>query len=148
MPRRRHHEQLFAEHRQRHEIGFLDRQRQQPDVDAARPDLLHRSIGRRYAQADVQLRVHAAQLLQERREDVEAHRHAAREAQRPAQLARPIGDGADRFAHVLEHALSELHETLGRRRHPHLPADAQEQRLAELRLEQENLPADGRLRHV
>ena len=43
---------------------------------------------------------------------------------------------ADRVAHVLEHALPELDEALGRRRHPHLAADAQKQRLAEFLLEQ------------
>ena len=66
----------------------------------------------------------------------------------PRERARAIGDGADRVAHVLEHALPELHEALGRRRHAHLAADAQEQRLAELLFEQQNLAADGRLRHV
>ena len=66
----------------------------------------------------------------------------------PRSVARAIGDRADRVAHVLEHPLSELHEALGRRRHPHLTADAQEQRLAELLLEQQHLPADRRLRHV
>ena len=54
----------------------------------------------------------------------------------PRRAPRVIGDGADRVAHVLEHALSELHEAFGRRRHAHLAADAQEQRLAELLLEQ------------
>ena len=92
--------------------------------------------------------MHAAQVLQQRREHVEADGHAARQPQRAAQLARPVGDGADRVAHVLEDALAELHEALGRRRHPHLAADAQEQRLAELLLEQQNLAADRRLRHV
>ena len=66
----------------------------------------------------------------------------------PRSVARAIGDRADRVAHVLKHPLAELHEALGRRRHPHLPADAQEQRLAELLFEQQNLPADRRLRHV
>ena len=66
----------------------------------------------------------------------------------PRSSPRAIGDRADRFADVLEHALAELHEALGRRRHPHLAADAQEQRLAELLLEQQNLAADRRLRHV
>ena len=88
------------------------------------------------------------QVLEQRREHIEAHRHAAGEPQRPAQRARVIGDRADRVADVLEHALSELDQALGGRRHPHLPADAQEQRLAQFLLEQRDLPADGRLRHV
>ena len=70
------------------------------------------------------------------------------EPQRAAQLARAIGDRADRLAHVQKHALAELDEALGRRRHPHLAADAEKQRLAELLLEQQNLAADRRLRHV
>ena len=92
--------------------------------------------------------MHALQVLQQRRKDVEADGHPAGEPQRAAQRPRAIGDRADRVAHVQEHPLSELHERLGRRRHPHLTPDAQEQRLAELLLEQENLPADRRLRHV
>ena len=70
------------------------------------------------------------------------------EPQRAAQLARAVGDRADRFADVLEDALPELHQALGRRRHPHLTADAQEQRLAQLLFEQQNLAADRRLRDV
>ena len=66
----------------------------------------------------------------------------------PRSSPRAIGDGADGFPHVLEHALAELHQALGRRRHPHLSSDAQKQRLAELFFEQQNLPADRRLRHV
>ena len=44
--------------------------------------------------------------------------------------------------------MPELDEAFRRRRHPHLPADPQKQRLAELLLEQENLAADRRLRDV
>jgi hypothetical protein len=87
-------------------------------------------------------------MLQQRREDVEAHGHPACQPQRPAQLARPIGDRADRLANVLEDALAELHQALGRRRHPHLTPDAQEQRLAELFFEQQDLAADRRLGDV
>ena len=54
----------------------------------------------------------------------------------------------DRVAHVLEHALPELNERLGRRRHADLTAHAQKQRLAELFFEQQDLTADGRLRDV
>ena len=54
----------------------------------------------------------------------------------------------DRVVHVLEHALAELDERFGRGRHADLTAHAQEQRLAELLLEQQDLAADGRLRHV
>ena len=44
--------------------------------------------------------------------------------------------------------MTQLYERLGGRRHAHLAAGAQKQRLAELVLEEQNLPADGRLRHV
>jgi len=90
----------------------------------------------------------APQLLQEHRENVQAHGHPAGEAECPAQLARPVGDRANGLAHVLKHALSKLDETLGRGGHTHLPSHAQEQRLAELLFEQQNLPADRGLRHV
>ena len=90
----------------------------------------------------------APQVFEQRREHVQADRHPAGQPERAAQLARAIGDDADRLADILEDALAELHEALGRRRHPDLASDAQEQRLAELLFEQQNLPADGRLRHV
>ena len=86
------------------------------------------------------------QVLEERWKHIQAHRHAAGEAQPPAQRPRVIGDRAECVADVLEDALSELHQALGGRRHPDLPAHAQEQRLAQFLLEQQDLPADGRLR--
>ena len=55
---------------------------------------------------------------------------------------------AHRFADVEKHALTELNQALGRRRHAHLAPDAQEQRLAQLLFEQQDLAADGGLRHV
>ena len=90
----------------------------------------------------------AAQVLEQRRENIQADGHPAGQPQRAAQLARAIGDDADRLADILEDALAELHEALGRGRHSDLASDAQEQRLAELLFEQQNLTADGRLRHV
>ena len=42
----------------------------------------------------------------------------------------------DRLAHVQEHALAELNQALGCRRHPHLAADPEKQRLAKLLFEQ------------
>ena len=90
----------------------------------------------------------APQVLQERREHVQADRHPARQTQGSPQLARAVGNPADRVVDVLEDALSELHEALGGGGHPDLAADAQEQRLAQLLFEEQNLAADGRLRHV
>ena len=92
--------------------------------------------------------MHAPQVLQKRREHVEADGHTARQPQRAAQLARAIGDGADRLANVLKHALPELNEGFGRLRHAHLPPHAEKQRLAELFLQEEHLAADRRLRHM
>ena len=44
--------------------------------------------------------------------------------------------------------MTELQERFARRRDADAPADAQEHRLVELFLEQQDLPADRRLRHV
>src|SRR5207247_8357220 len=93
-------------------------------------------------------RVRVPEMLQQQRKHVEAYRHPARQVQRPRQRARPIGDRPNRVAEILEHAVAELHERFGRRRHAHLTADTQEERLAELVLEEENLAADRRLRDV
>ena len=71
-------------------------------------------------------------------------------SQRPQPPPAPM---QGQFCHVMpldveKHALTELHQALRRRRHAHLAADAQEQWLPELLLEQENLAADRRLRNV
>ena len=145
---RRHEQQLLAQDRNGNQVGLVDRQRQQPGVDTSGADLLHRPGSGRDGQPDVQLRMHALHVLEERRKHVEADRHAAGEPQRAAQRPGPIGDRADRVADVLKHTLTELDEAFGRRRHAHVSADAQKQRLAEFFLEQGNLPADRRLRHV
>ena len=92
--------------------------------------------------------MHAAQVLEKRWKDIQAHGHAARQPKRAAQHPRPIGDGGNRVAQIQKHAVPELHEAFGRRRHPHLTADAQKQGFAELLLEQQDLPADRRLRNV
>ena len=67
---------------------------------------------------------------------------------RSRELARAIGDRPDRIAQILEDALPQLNQTFRRRRHADLASDTQKQRLAEFLFEQENLPADRRLRHV
>ena len=144
----RNQKQFLAQRGHRHQVGLLDRQRQQPGVDAAAADLLHRPPRQGDRQPHVQVRVDPAEVLEQRRKHVKAHGHAARQPKRAAQLARPVGNRADRLAHVQEHALAQLHEAFRRRRHPHLTADAQKQRLAQLLLEQENLAADRRLRDV
>ncbi len=144
----RHQQQLLAKRRHRHEIRLVDRQRQQAGVDPSGADFFDRPVGDRHRQARLEVRVHAPQMLQQRRKDVEADGHAARQAKRAAQLARAIGNRPDRFPDILKHALPELDEALGRGGHANLPSDAQEQRLAQLLFEQQNLAADRRLRHV
>jgi len=81
------------------------------------------------------------------RKHVEAHRHAPdRRSVPPAACA--IGNGPDRFPDILKHTLPQLHKTLGAGVYAHLPSNPQEQRLAQLIFEQENLTADRRLRDV
>ena len=85
MRRHRDEQQLLAQHRHGDQIRLLDRQRQQAGVDAAGADLLDRSRRGRDREPDVELRMHALQVLQQRRKHVQADRHAAGEPQRAAQ---------------------------------------------------------------
>ena len=143
-----HQQQLFAQSGHRHQIRLFDRQREQSGIHTARADLLHRLAGCGDGQAHVKAGMNAAQVLQQRRKDVQAHRHAAGQAKCSTELAGAIGDLAERLPHVLKDPLPELDEALGGRRHSDLPADPQEQRLAQLLFEQQDLTADGGLRHV
>ena len=81
------------------------------------------------------MRVHPPQVLQERRKDVQADRHATGHAQGAFQLARTVGNRPNCLAHVLKYALAELDEAFGCGRHPHLPTDAKKKRLPELLFE-------------
>jgi hypothetical protein len=77
MPRGRDDEEFLAEHRYGGQIRALDRERQQPRVDPPGPDLGDGPIRRRDGQPHVEMGVDPAQVLQERREDIQTDRHAA-----------------------------------------------------------------------
>ena len=72
----------------------------------------------------------------------------ADEPQGAGQLLLVIEDLAGRIADIREHAVAQLQELLARRRNLDPSSEPQEQRLLELLLEQQDLPADRRLRHV
>jgi hypothetical protein len=107
MPGHRHEQEFLAQHGQRDEVGFLDRQRQEARVDVAGADFLDGAACRGDHHADVELRMRAFELLDERRKDVEADGHAARQTQRPFELAGAVGDARDGVADVEKHALAE-----------------------------------------
>ena len=148
MIRRRNDEQLLAEYRHRHQIRSLDRQREESRVHSAGADLMCRPSGGGHRHADVEARMRAPELLEERRKHVQADGHSSGQSERPRERARLISDGADGFSEILKHAVAELHERFGCRRHAHLTPDSKKQRLAELVFEQQHLTADCRLRHV
>ena len=91
----------------------------------------------------------APHLGEQGREDVEADGH-------PADQARscPRSDSCvsliagDRVLQILEDAVAQLEQRLAGRRDADAPADAMEDRLAELVFEQQDLAADGRLGDV
>ena len=89
-----------------------------------------------------------AERLEQRREDVQAHRHAANQPQGPTQRLLLFADARHRILQVLEDAVAQLQEGLTGSGDPDTPADSVKHRLAELLLEQQDLPADCRLRHV
>jgi len=140
--------ELLAQRRHRDQVGFRHRQRQQPGVDPAAPDLLDGLPRQRDGQPDVQVRVDPPEVLQQRREHVQTNRHPTREPQRPPQVPGPIGNRPDGLAHVEEHALTELNEALRCRRHPDLAAYPEKQRLTEFLFEEKDLAADRRLRDM
>ena len=94
------------------------------------------------------LRMGPLELAQQGGEDVEADGHAADEADRAAQRLARIADQRDRVLQILEDAVTELQQRFAGRRDADAPADAQEDGLVQLFFEQQDLPADRRLRHV
>ena len=97
---------------------------------------------------DVHIRVLPPEFLQQVREDVQADRHPADQAQSTGELLLRIENALGGVADVGEHAVAELQQRFARRRDLDPPAIADEERLLELFLEQEDLAADGRLRDV
>ena len=87
-------------------------------------------------------------LRQQRGEDVEADRHPADEPHRAAQRFALVADAGDGVLQILEDAVTQLEQRFAGRGDPDAPADAMEDRLAELVFEQQDLAADRRLRDM
>ena len=81
MLRRGHEEQLLAHDRHAHQIGIVDRQRQQPEIGGAGAQLSNEPRRRARRQLHVDVRIVLSERLEKRREDVETHRHAADQPQ-------------------------------------------------------------------
>ena len=79
---------------------------------------------------------------------VETHRHAADQPHRAAQRLARVADRGDGVLQILEDAVAQLEQRFAGRRDADAAADAVEDRLAELVLEQQDLAADGRLGDV
>ena len=94
------------------------------------------------------MRMDAPHLRQQRREDVQAHRHAANQPHAPVQRLLLVTDGGDGVLKVLKHPVTELQERFAGGSDPDAAADAVKDRLAEFFFEQQDLPADRRLRDV
>src|SRR3954454_15560539 len=89
-----------------------------------------------------------AERLQQRRKDVQADRHAANEAQCSFDRSLTVENGRAGLLEIVEHPLAESEERRAGGGDPNLAPKPQEQLLIELLLEQQNLPADRRLRQV
>ena len=119
-----------------------------PRSAAARPQLAQQPRRAAGDHLDVDVGMVPAELLEQRREHVEAHRHPADQPQRPRQLLLRVEDALGGVADVREDAMAQLEQRLADRRDLDAPAEPDEQRLLELLLEQQDLPADGRLGDV
>ena len=74
--------------------------------------------------------------------------HVASESKGAVQHLLAVTDDGDGFLDVPEHPMAQLHEGLAGRRNSNLTADGEKDALVQLVLEQQNLPADCRLRHA
>src|SRR5262245_10610226 len=92
--------------------------------------------------------MHALEMFQERRKDVQTNGHAANKPEGASERPRAVCDAAHGVTNILKDPLAELYERLSGGRHPNLTAYPQEKRFAEFLFEKENLTADGGLRHV
>ncbi len=92
--------------------------------------------------------MNASHLREESGEDVEADGHPADQAQRAAQRLLLLADAGHGVLQILEDAVTQLEERFTGGRNADAPADPMEYGLAELVLEEENLPADCGLRDV
>ena len=109
------------------------------------PHQAHRPAG---GDLDLHLWMMLLELFDERRKDVEADRHPAHHRDRAGQHLLAIGDARRRVADVVEDAVAELEQRFAGGGDLHAAPQPHEQPLVELVLEQQNLAADGGLRHV
>jgi hypothetical protein len=89
-----------------------------------------------------------AERLEQGREHVEADCHAADEPQAAGDALLAFHDRGARLFEVVEQTLAEAEQGRAGRGDPHLATEAQEQLLLQLLFEEQNLPADRRLRQV
>jgi hypothetical protein len=141
-------EEFLFECRHRDQVRRVDRQRQQSEVPRARAQHRNRSLAAADGDLQIQVRMNAAHLGEQFREDVEAHRHAAHQPHRCAQRLLLFGDSGYGVLQVLEHAVAQPQQRFAGRRDANLPPDAMEHRFAEFVFEQQDLAADGGLRDV
>ena len=141
----REHERLFEE-RQRLEIVALDRQREQQQLELARPQAGDDALRLILAQQQLELGVGGAHRRQRARQQIwrDGWDHAEREpagegALRHARLVEQVVDAAQRLARALDHARSGG-------RHEHLAPVALEQPQAQQLLELADLERERRLR--
>src|SRR5207237_9759335 len=73
---------------------------------------------------------------------------SAARIERAAQVLLAVYDRCARFADVGEHPVAELQERFACRRDLDLASEAEEERLVQFLFQQEDLPADGRLRDM
>ena len=148
MRRRGHQEQFLAHDRDRDQVRIVDRQREQPEVGVAGAQLPNQARRRARRELDVDLRMFLAEGLEQGREHVEAHGHAADQADGAAHRALIVEDAGAGALEILEHALAEAEQRGAGGRDPDLAAEPEEQLLLQLLFEQQDLAADGGLREV
>ena len=144
----RHEQHLFFHRRYRHQLRLVDRQRDEADISRAGADFLQQPLRRAGNQLHFDRGMLPAVLLQQCGEHVHAHGHAAGQPQRAAEHLLAFADERDRFLDVAEDAMAQLNERFAGGGDADAPAHAQEDGLVHLFLEQQNLAADGRLRHA
>ena len=93
-------------------------------------------------------RMNAAHLREQRGKGVQAHRHPTHQPHRAPQRFALVADRRHGVVQILKHAVAQLEQRFAGRRDPDAPADPVKHRLAKLLLEQQDLPADGRLGYV
>lgn len=86
--------------------------------------------------------------LQERRKNIEAHRHPANQADGAADRPLAVENTGAGTLEILEHPFAQPKERRSGGRNADLTSEPQEQLLLQFLFQQQNLAADGRLRKV